>query len=114
MENFAIKEQIRCRSPRTNTATDVFCISGILVVFGIGNGEDEDRRMFSTLRCCLILDSGASPPVPSSLLSVVLEDEGEVSSSSSSEPGINRKGDTPPGLITRKFSCHSPRLILGF
>jgi len=55
-----------------------------------------------------------SPPVPSSLLSVVLEDEGEVSSSSGSEPGINRKGDTPPGLITRKFSCHSPRLILGF
>lgn len=32
----------------------------------------------------------------------------------SSESGINRKGDTPPGLITRKFSCHSPRLILGF
>lgn len=53
------------------------------------------------------------PFVPSSLLPAVLEDEGEVSSSVAAS-GINRKGDTPPGLITRKFSCHSPRLILGF
>lgn len=87
-----------------------------------GNGEDEDRRMFGTLRCWLILDSAAflSRPLPLPfsplflLLYAVLEDEGEVSSSTSSESGINRKGDIPPGLITRKFSCHSPRLILGF
>jgi len=52
------------RSPRADTAADVFYTGGTLAVFGIGNGEDEDRRMFGTLRCCLILDSGALPSLP--------------------------------------------------
>lgn len=52
--------------------------------------------MFGTLRCCLILDSGAfssSPQslVPSSLLPAVLEDEGEVSSSVAASPELTAR-----------------------
>lgn len=101
------------RSPRADMAADVFYMAAARW----RSSETEKMRTDGCLVRCGVASYwilALSPPVPSSLLSVVLEDEGEVSSSSSSEPGINRKGDTPPGLITRKFSCHSPRLILGF
>lgn len=56
----------RAVSTRRNDVCGCLIYERVSTIFGIRDKEDEDRRMFDTLRCCFILNSPllSLPPFP--------------------------------------------------